>query len=233
MSNSNNNKSGKQEKRDFKAEIVNHLKENPFGLTIKDIAEGIDTTRITVSKYISILELQEKVISRQIGVYKLYFSSERVLIPLNLVRSFYKGILTGLKGKLSNKKEFKELGYAIADVMKVELLEQFPKSLREKIRSFKEFLEFFGKLYPYLDFVPDKNLIIEENISKDGSKALFYLKNLNLLTLSEDFKYHFYILTGMMEKSLSRIFKREIICEVQSIDLNDKSVKISVESRKK
>ncbi len=214
-------------------EILNYLKENPFGLTITDIERDMrpKTTRVTIHKYIKILLEQGKVFARDIGVYKLYFSSERLLIPVKFVRAFYNGILTGLKGKFSNKKEFKELGYIIADVMKVELLEQFPKSLRDQIKSFEEFLEYFAKLYPYLDIVPNENLIIEEKISEDGTKALFHLKNVNLFSLSEDFKYHYYILTGMMERSLSRIFRRKIHVEVLSINVNDKSLKISIEKK--
>ncbi|MFX1445771.1 MAG: hypothetical protein ACFFHV_20335 [Promethearchaeota archaeon] len=211
-------------------EILNYLKENPFGLTITDIAEGMEprTTRVTVHKYIKLLLEQKKIFAREVGVYNLYYSSERTFLPLPFVSKFYNGILTGLKNKFTNKNEFKELGYIIADVMSTELIEQFPKSLREQIKSFKDFLEYFAKVYPYLDIVPDNNLIIEEQISEDGTKALFHFKNTNLFNLSEDFEYHYYLLTGMMERSLSRIFRTNIKVEVESINLNDKSVKISV-----
>ncbi|MFX1337370.1 MAG: hypothetical protein ACFFDK_02030 [Promethearchaeota archaeon] len=211
-------------------EILNYLKENPFGLTITDIAEGMEprTTRVTVHKYIKLLLEQKKIFAREVGVYNLYYSSERTFLPLPFVSKFYNGILTGLKNKFTNKNEFKELGYIIADVMSTELIEQFPKSLRDQIKSFKDFLEYFAKVYPYLDIVPDNNLIIEEQISEDGTKALFHFKNTNLFNLSEDFEYHYYLLTGMMERSLSRIFRTNIKVEVESINLNDKSVKISV-----
>ncbi len=215
--------------------ILNYLEENPFGLTITDIAEGMTpkTTRVTVHKYIKILLKQGKVFAREVGVYNLYYSSERLFLPINFVSAFYTGILTGLKGKFTSKEEFKELGYIIADVMLNELIEQFPKSLRDQIKSFKDFLKYFAKLYPYLDIIPNNNLIIKENISEDGSKALFHFKNLNLFNLSEVFEYHYYVLTGMMEKSLSRIFRTEIQVKVVSIDINKKSVKISMEKTSK
>ena len=213
-------------------EILNYIKENPFGLTIKDIAEGIGTSRVTVYKYIDILQEQEKVFIREVGLYKLYYSSDRIVLPLKFVAAFYNGILTGLKEKFSSEKEFKELGYIIADVMKFELIKQFPKTLRIEIKTFKDFLGYFAKLYPYLDIVLDNNLIIDENISEDGTKALFHFKNLNLFNLSGDFKYHYYILTGMMERSLSRIFKKEIHAEIVELDINNKSVKISLEEKK-
>ncbi len=211
-------------------EILNYLKENPFGVTITDIAEGMDpqTTRVTVHKYIKLLLKQGKVFAREVGVYNLYYSSERMFLPLNFVSKFYNGILTGLKAKFSNKKEFKELGYVVSDVMIRELIEQFPKSLRDQIKSFKDFLQYFAKLYPYLDIVPDSNLIIEEDISEDGNKAIFHFKNTKLFNLSKDFEYHFYILTGMMERSLSRIFRIKLAVEIESINIDEKSVKISV-----
>ena len=211
-------------------EILNYLKENPFGLTITDIAEGMDpqTTRVTVHKYIKLLLKQRKIFAREVGVYNLYYSSERIFLPLNFVSKFYNGILTGLKNKFSSKKEFKELGYIVSDVMIRELIKQFPKSLRDQIKSFEDFLPYFAKLYPYLDIVPDNNLVIEEEISEDGSKALFHFKNANIFNISENSEYHFYLLTGMMERSLSRIFRTEIKVEIESINIDEKSVKISV-----
>ena len=151
-----------------------------------------------------------------------------MFIPINFVGKFYIGMLTGLKDKFSSKKDFKELGYKIADVMMKELVEQFPKSLRDQIKSFDDFLPYFAKLYPYLDIVPDNNLVIEEEISEDGSKALFHFKNSNIFNLSENSEYHFYLLTGMMERSLSRIFRTEIKVEIESINIDEKSVKISI-----
>ena len=212
--------------------ILNYLRENPFGLTVSQIAEDIDTSRVTVYKYMDILEEQGKVFAREVHRYKLYYSSDRIVLPLNFVSAFYNGILSGLKKKFSNEKEFKELGYTIADVMRVELIKQFPKSIRDEIKTFKDFLRYFPKLYPYLDIILNDNLIIDEDISEDGTKALFHFKNLNLLNLSEDFKYHYYILTGMMEKSLSRIFRKEIQVDIFSLDFENKSVKILLEEKK-
>ena len=186
------------------------------------------TTRVTVHKYIKLLLKQGKVFAREVGVYNLYYSSERTFIPINFIGKFYIGMLTGLKEKFSSKKDFKELGYNIADVMLTELVGQFPKSLRDQIKSFEDFLPYFAKLYPYLDVVPDNNLVIEEHISEDGSKALFHFKNSKIFNLSENSEYHFYLITGMMEKSLSRIFRTKIKVEVDSFDIDAKSVKISV-----
>ena len=79
-----------------------------------------------------------------------------------------------------------------------------------------------------LQLIPDKNLIIEKEISEDGSKALFHFKNSNIFNILENSEYHFYLLTGIMERSLSRIFRTEIKVEIESINIDEKSVKISV-----
>ncbi|TFG13379.1 MAG: ArsR family transcriptional regulator [Promethearchaeota archaeon] len=211
-------------------EILNFLRENPFGVTITDIAEGMNpqTTRVTVHKYIKLLLEQGKIFAREVGVYNLYYSSERTFLPIKFVGKFYIGMLTGLKDKLSSKKDFKELGYNIADAMRKELVKQFPKSLRDQIKSFEDFLQYFAKLYPYLDMIPNNRLVVEEEISEDGNKALFHFKNSNIFNLSENSEYHFYLLTGMMERSLSRIFRTKIKVEIESFNIDEKSVKISV-----
>jgi hypothetical protein len=210
-------------------EIVNYLKEHPSGLTITDIAEGIGTTRVTIHKYIKILLKQEKIFAKEVGVYNLYFSSERLVVPSHIVRSFYKGILIGLKEKLSDKEDFKKLGYVIADNMKIELGDQFPKSLKPQIKSFKDFIQFFGKIYPFIDIISEKHVNIEEEISEDRNKAIYHLKNVNLLNLSEDFIYHYYIFSGILEKTISRVFKKNIDCNILSIDIKNKSVIFSIE----
>lgn len=219
----------KGSKANWKKKILNFLENNPSGFTIKDIAEEIKTTRITVSKYLSLLEQEKKVFSKEIGVYKLYFSTERKYIAIDLIRAFYKSLLSGMKEKFSEKEEFKKIGYLISDSMFTFLVEQYPKSLREQITSFKDFLNYFGKMYPYLDFLYSKNLTIEEEINEKEEKGLYRFKNVEILNVSEDFEYHFYIISGIIEKTLSKLFKRKpVICNVESINKEEKIVTISI-----
>ena len=82
-------------------EIVRYLKNHPSGLTITAIAKGIDTSRVTVTKYMSQLLEEENVFAKEVGVYKLYYSSERDFIPKKILQAFYTGVLTGIKGKLA------------------------------------------------------------------------------------------------------------------------------------
>ncbi|MBY9003184.1 MAG: hypothetical protein KGD73_04370 [Candidatus Lokiarchaeota archaeon] len=213
----------------WKNKILSFLQENPSGFTIKDLAEGIESTRITISKYLTILEYENKVISQEIGVYKLYFSADRRFVPLPLIRTFYQSILSGIKGKF-NKEEYKEIGHIISDNLYDYLMGQFPKSLKTQITSYRKFLNTFAKFYPYLDIFYSKELIIEYDVNEEEEKAVYHFKNVDLLDISEDFENHFYILAGVLEKVLSSVFpRRPTICTILSVNSREKTVKISID----
>jgi DNA-binding transcriptional ArsR family regulator len=213
----------------WKEKILNFLQENPSGFTIKDIAEGIESTRITVSKYLNLLEYENKVVSQEIGVYKLYFSAERKFILLSVMRKIYNSILTGIKGKF-NKEEYKEIGHIVAESVYDYQVEQFPKSLKIQMTSYRKFLSSFAKFYPYVDLFYLKKLKVEGDVNEEEEKAVYHFKNVELLEISEDFEQHFYILAGVLERTLSKVFpRRPTICTVISVNTKDKSVKLSVE----
>jgi len=213
----------------WKNKILSFLQENPSGFTIKDVAEGIESTRITVSKYLTILEYENKVLSQEIGVYKLYFSADRKFVPLTPMRTFYSSILSGIKEKFS-KEEYKEIGHIISDNMYDFLMEQFPKSLTTEITSYRKFLSSFAKFYPYVDMFYLKDLKIEEDVNEEEEKAVYHFKNVELLNISENFEQHFYILAGVLERTLSKSFpRRPTICTVLSVNIKEKSVKMSFE----
>jgi predicted transcriptional regulator len=217
----------------WKDEIIQYLRTNPSGLTITDIANGINTSRVTVTKYIPELLKEEKVFAKEVGVYKLYFSTERNIVPLRNVRYFYNGILAGLKGKL-DQKDYKEVGYEVAGYMSslvrtshMENLELFRDPTR---KSFKDFFEFFKELYPYIDFVNPGDMDIElESISDSEDAATFIFKDVKLLKLSEEFENHFYLWSGAFEVLISKFLKKQVTCEIIDVNTEDYSVKVSVE----
>ena len=131
MAQNNKNKKGKG--TDWKKEILKFLNDNPSGYTITNIAERIGTTRITVSKYLALLEQENKVISKEIGVYKLYFSKVRKYLELDLIRSFYSAFLSGVKAKFgSDNEKFKKVGYFISDSFYKYLLDGDSKAVALK-----------------------------------------------------------------------------------------------------
>jgi len=219
---------------DWEKEILEYLKEHPNGLTITDIAKGIDTTRITVSKYISGLVLKNEVFVKKIGVYKLYYSVERQTISIKLVRTFYRGILSGLKENFIDEDdpaELKEFGHIIAETILLNVDEQFPESVKKNLKSFIDFLNYFHNIYPELDFLYDKNWIIEKEINEGESKANYELQNVSILEISDVFSLHFYIMAGLLEKVISIGLNFEIICDILEIDSEKKTVKFSIDNR--
>jgi len=217
----------------WKDEIAQYLRKNPSGLTITDIAKGIGTSRVTVTKYMPELLQEEKVFAKEVGVYKLYFSTERNIIPLRNVRNFYNGILAGLKGKL-DKKDYKEIGHVVAEYMRPLLRDSAMENVKflkdPKRKSFKEFFEFFKELYPYIDFVNPGDMDIElESISDKEDTARYIFKNVKLLKISEDFKDHFYLWSGAIETLFSSLLEKQVTCEIIDINTKDYSVLVSLE----
>jgi len=64
------------ENNNYKLKVESLLKENPLGLTIRDIALILDITRITVSIAIAELKGEGKLELREIGNSKLFTYKE-------------------------------------------------------------------------------------------------------------------------------------------------------------
>lgn len=58
--------------------VKNHLKENPQGLTVSQIADFLNVNRNSVAKYMDVLSISGQVEMRQIGPAKLYVLSSSV-----------------------------------------------------------------------------------------------------------------------------------------------------------
>jgi len=216
--------------RNFKKEILNYLKNNPSGATITDIAKIIETTRITVTKYISVLETEGKIFSQKIGVYKLYFSAERTFFPKDTITSYYIGLLAGFNKEIANKDKYKEIGINIAHSMEFPFISQIPKDVLPKrgINCY-DFLIYFGILYHYIDFLHDTHNIPEVKVIDERSKAVLHFKNLKTLEESNLYSVHYYIMSGIVEEVLSEILQTKTLCNVETIDLDRKEVELSIE----
>ena len=224
-----NSKGDKTEKVAYEERILNHLKENPAGLTISDIANGIKASRMTVSKYISVLEAKEKILSRKIGAYNLYYTAHPVYVPHRIISLFYLGILQNLHKKQDvNREEFyKEIGFQISE----NFIVLFPPevSVPKDTDDYTILLKNLARLYPKIDVLNYLNVKIEPEITNKGKKSIFHFKDIKLFDTSEDFLYHFYVVAGVFEKTLSRLTSREVKCNVDFFDIKKRSVGILIE----
>ncbi|MCP4760205.1 MAG: winged helix-turn-helix domain-containing protein [archaeon] len=225
-------KSQKKSKKrtDWHEEIIKYIKKNPSGLTITDIALGIGTSRVTVTKYVNQLLEQEKIFVKQIGWYKLYFSVERQFVPLRPFIAFYKNLLLSVKEHYSTKEDFKELGKNIGVGVKKMINTAIPDDLIPlNGKSYGNFLKYFGQIFPYFDFLMDPNMDIKYEIDETKNKGNYIFSNIALIKYSEEFESHFYLLSGIMESAFSGILEKDVFINVDQVDIPNNFVKMTIE----
>jgi len=228
MAGSKNN--GKEEKINYEAIILDYLRANPTGSTITDIVSGLKISRGTGGKYVSILEAKEKVIKRKIGAYHLYFASAPRYVPVRTIVLFYKGLLNGLyqkNAKEGEKKYFKELGFIIADNFN----EIFSANLTvpENTKNYSILLKLLAKLYPNIDVMQYRGVKISAEVNDEGTLAKYNFQNIKLFEESKDFLYHFYMITGVLEKQMIRLLNKKIMVDVVDFSIENKTLTIVVE----
>lgn len=223
--------------RNFEEEILECIKKNPTGVTIQDIADEIKAARNTISKYILKFEINNKVFKKKLGAYFLYFSTERNLLPEEMVLGYYKGFLFAMKKFFPNNEEiFKEIGYEIAKFYQV-TFENLPKLDREmdsvKNLNINTFFKIFSKFYPNFDFLQRGLKVNDVEVNYMEKKAKYRFLNSNFMEKSENFIYHFYIMSGIIEASISKILDKVVICNVENIniknDIKESFVEIVIE----
>ena len=169
---------------DYEVEILDCIRDHPGGVTITDIANLKEYSRNTVSKYVSILELKNLIISRKIGAYKLYFTSERRFIPRRAIVAFYQGLLSGIAEEISENKEdiFKNIGLNMDKFITFPVGSRFPKEIKQsKKGSYKDLFQYYAEIYDSMDYVIEDFAEIEVEINEKGNKATYTFKEVKLL----------------------------------------------------
>jgi hypothetical protein len=104
-----------------------------------------------------------------------------------------------------------------------------PENIKQsKIDLLKGIFEYYTNIFPKLDLLMDKNVIIEKNIKEKDNSIVIRLKNLQIFDTSEDFDVHFYIISGITEKAFTHSFGREVICDVKKINVSEKTVEFLI-----
>ncbi|MFX0024758.1 MAG: winged helix-turn-helix transcriptional regulator, partial [Candidatus Hermodarchaeota archaeon] len=179
--------------------ILECIRDNPGGITASDIVNFTKFSRNTVSKYVSVLEAKNLIFHKKIGAYKLYFTSKRSYIPLELAISYYKALISRFRKYIPDTEGLaKKIGKEAVNDIKF----TFGPSILKQMRTLKDnpisriHLESFKSFYPVYDpFSPDIKISII-NIEPKGKSATFRFKNSPFLHDTQDFDYHIYIICG-------------------------------------
>ncbi|MFX1445606.1 MAG: hypothetical protein ACFFHV_19495 [Promethearchaeota archaeon] len=209
---------------EYEFEILDFIKNHPSGASITDIANEKKYSRNTVSKYVSILELKNLIFSKKVGTSKLFFSTKKSNLPYQLILTYYKMLLKGLKGNYpKNEQIFKKIGREGSKEIVFDLGSKITKQLRalkghpiSKIHfeAFKDFYRSFDILQPNV-----KISII--NNDSQSEKVVYRFKNSEFLERSDDYVYHIYLACGIAEERISRELERPITVEIEKIHIAD------------
>ena len=223
---------GSKNKNNYEVKILDTLANSPSGLTITELSKESGIHRNTVSKYLRGLEKEGLVTKKEIGAARIYFSKQRKFLKKNLVNSFMKALLYGLKDKFpENEQIFKEIGFKILDYFRFPIgnayIKEF-KKVKDSSDSIME-LKLFEEFYNSYDFFQDDLDI--SLVELHQKKVVYRLKNSEFL--HKDFIYFFYIACGITEGIYIQNLNREVTCNVESLniakDSKDSYIDISLE----
>ncbi len=210
---------------EYELEILECIRENPSGVTITDISKEKKFSRNTVSKYVTVLEVKEKVFRKKIGAYNIYFSTEKTYFPKEIILSYYKSILSGLKENFPDSEEiFKQIGKKSLEFIDFSFGQTILKGLRGLRGNpiLKLYFKVFSEFYPSYDILQPSIEISEPRFNKTGTKAYYRFTNSEFVENSDDFIYHFYIVTGIIEALWERELEKQVACNVENVYVSDK-----------
>jgi predicted hydrocarbon binding protein len=191
---------------------------------VQDICDQIKAARNTVSKYIFQLELEKKVVKKKVGVYFLYFSKERDLIQRGYVIGIIKGMYMSLRRHFPDQEStFKQIGREIGENFQIPL--DYARGLTDldyptEGIAVKDLFEIFGEVYPYFDIFQTYVNVSLLEINDQGNQATYRFEHSDLLETTDDFIYHFYLISGIIETTLSRALNKTVTCDVVQINLS-------------
>ena len=213
----------KNDHLDYEAEILKLIKNSLNGVSITDIANEKNFSRNTVAKYVALLEHKKLIYKKKIGSSKLLFSVNHGNLPSNLITSYYKMLLKGLKENYpSDGHIMKKIGKEGSDFIKALIpprtLKQLKKLNSQKISQVH--VDIFKNLYTSFDVLqPDVKLsVIEEDY--ENQQVLVRFTNSVFLDGSDDLIYHAYVVSGIGEAIMSLILKRNVEVNIRKIHVD-------------
>lgn len=202
---------GKKLESQIKNEILNALKEEPFGLTIFELSERTNRSRNTISTYVK-EKMRDIIDHKSVGNYTLYFlkeeSFEDVFLKNPILRNFYSSLLIGLQRIFGEqiKLKAKEIGYEISK--KISLPIEGELRLRD-LQSQKMFDQVFLRrmLINHTKRIEKSDRCVTEVQFLSNGKALLIIKD--SIFLKEGAELHYYIQAGVIESKVKQLLNRD------------------------
>ncbi|MFX0135250.1 MAG: winged helix-turn-helix domain-containing protein [Candidatus Hodarchaeota archaeon] len=213
--------------KDIESKILYYIKERAYGVTISDTSNELRIPREEVRNYINTFMIQNKIYSKKIGAYNMYFSSEKNFIHKKFLVTLYKAILSNMSKKIHDNKEdfFKEIGQNIFG--DIDVASERPVHIAKRLEDFKNnpikelHFEVFKDIFPAY-YIFESIDVSDPKISKTKNKAVFRLTNSEFLTNFDDSLYHFNVISGIIESKMSTDLGVPITCNIETIHISDK-----------
>ena len=207
----------------YKNKILDCLSNEFFGLTITKLADKINVNRNTVSKYLNILEAEGKVFNEKVATATVYFSRKKSVISFDMFIGIYKSYIGALRKVFPDDKEaIKQMGRIAAEYP---YLKKFFYGMRrvkrldyaKRVETFKKSI---NKFWQFFEFIFGKTEFKNVLISSEKNKIIYRVKSGQFLEKNGEFLFHYYIISGFLEKRVLDIFNIEIKCNITDYDIS-------------
>jgi biotin operon repressor len=215
-----------------KSMILDVLEPSRYGMSINNIAENLNWHRNTVSKYLSILKDEGKVIDRKIGQYKLWISGEADRIELSeetsILLNAYISLLRNLQVLHSGVIEGKELGKLISKDLDFEKL--LPIDLKDIKLDLNSIAIYIMDILNNIYFLTHETYNFDPPIVNQSPPFI-------ILRIRES-KYietplHFQIITGIFEEKINKLFHLNVDISIHEIFIEESIIDIKISLKQK
>jgi DNA-binding transcriptional regulator GbsR (MarR family) len=217
----------KNDEIDYEFEILDFIRENPSGVTITDITRSMGYSRNTVSKYVAILEVKEKIYSIPVGRYHLYYSRKKSFISRSVIISMFKALFKAIKDKLPDQKElYKALGRELQRNFNYRYSKPFFDSETERkkvlrnLKDLKPHFEYFIEVFNTQNILQDTIQVSHLRYENNDHTAVYRFNNSEFLESNDDYILYIYMIAGIIEVYLGKELERKVTCDIMKIKVS-------------
>ena len=214
-------------KASLQDEIVNLLQETRYGLSVSKLAQKLGASRTTISKYLKILEDEDKAFVQDIGQYKLWHQKEKYLQNKSrrealstFYEPFYLSMLRNIPQFIQDPEGLKELGKVMAKDLNFSEMTDVMIT-QQQIPTSAPILDGNTKSNLPLPFMSQKIMDIIDSILttfdtyswtapiilEDQGLMILRMENSEYLSLPA----HFQIFSGIIEEEMNKYIKVSVI----------------------